>query len=219
MARKRLLQSVGAVATVVMLAMAGALPSRAGSLEWTDPPDDAKDFLVANTPLPSEATLDIVKVTMKSDDKNLTWSIHVKKLAAQPSMSLGSFFRFNFTYDKQGFAFRIGKDPAQSVFQFRSTSDQVGLNLPCDKCEAKYDLEGNKVTITVPIASMAAGIKAADSASACPGCRSVPPPAALPPLTKGAELTGLNVNAQRYFVRVTPNADTSVAPEGSSFIL
>lgn len=196
----------------------GGAPANAGALQWDDPADDATDFYVlTGTPLPSEPSLDIVKTTIASDDKALTWTLHLNKLAEAPGISPGYFFRFNFDYEGQGFAFRSGKDPAGEVLSFRVATDLVGFDLPCDGCEVKYDLDKSQVVLTVPIASFIAGVAAADTD--CPACRDVVPLDPLPPLAKGSELTGIDVNAQYYYVRLTLNADSSVAPEGSTFVL
>ena len=210
---------VAVLAAGLIAGVAGG-PANAGTLEWTDPADDAKDFGNAkNTPLPSDPSVDVTKVTMASDAKNLTWAIHINKLAEAPSIAPGYFFRFNFDYSGQGFAFRIAKDPQGEVVQFRSQTDLVGFNLPCDKCEAKYDLAANKIVLTVPIASMAAGMAASDVTESCPGCREIPPGDPLPPLKAGAEFSGLEVIAQYYYVRTTQTADIATAPDGSLFVL
>lgn len=201
-----------------LIAVAAGGPANAGSLEWTDDKDDATGFLLDLGLAPNEPTLDITKVTMASDDAKLTWEIHVAKLAESPSISPGYFFRFNFDYAGQSFAFRTGSDPVGQTLQFRSATDQVGTNLPCEGCEIKYDLAGSKVVLTAPIKSLAEGIAFADSAD-CLFCRDVLPLDPLPPVAKGAEFAGLDVNAQYYYVRTTPNADTSTAPDGSIFVL
>ena len=206
-----------AVVAAALIASSVGAPANAGTLEWTDDKDDATDFLLAAGAAPNEPTLDIVKTTMASDDKNLTWEIHIAELAESPAIAPGYFFRFNFAYEGQGFAFRAGKDLIGENLQFRVSTDQIGFNLPCEECTVKYDLDASKVVLTVPIKSLIAGVAAADTD--CTGCRDVPPPAPLPPLAKGAELTGLNINAQYYYVRTTPNADTSAAPDGSVFVL
>lgn len=200
-----------------LIAGAAGAPANAGTLEWTDDKDDATQFLLDAGALPNEPTLDITKVTMASDDTNFTWEIHVAKLAESPGIAPGYFFRFNFDYEGQGFAFRTGSDPFGQTLQFRVATDQIGTNLPCDKCEVKYDLDGSKVVLTVPIASLIAGVAAADTD--CLFCRDVLPVDPLPPLKKGSEFTGLDVNAQYYYVRTTPNADSSAAPDGSVFVL
>ena len=206
-----------ALVAALIAGSAGA-PASAGSFEWTDPADDAKDFGNAkNTPLPSDPSLDILKTTMTSDDKNLIWELDINELAEAPSIAPGYFFRFNFDYSGQGFVFRTAKDPQQDEIQFRAQTDLVGFNLPCDGCEIKYDVDASKVVLTVPIESMIAGIAAADTD--CPGCRDVPQPDPLPALAKGAELMGLEVIAQYYYVRTTQTADIATAPEGSVFVL
>lgn len=209
-----------AVALVVAGLIAGAAggPANAGAFEWTDDKDDATQFLTGPGVLPNEPTLDIVKTTMASDDAKLTWEIHVAKLAESPAISPGYFFRFNFDYSGQSFAFRTGKDPVGQSLQFRSATDQVGTNLPCEGCEVKYDLAGSKVVLTVPIKSLTEGIAFADSAD-CHFCRDVLPVDPLPPVAKGAEFGALDVDAQYYYLRVTPSADSSTAPDGSIFVL
>lgn len=212
MSKSRLARIMMVLGLTAGILAVGATPARSGSAEWTDPEGDATGFLVETSPLPSEPTLDVVKTSLSSDDKAMKVDIHVKKMASAPSASPGYFFRFNFTYAGEKFAVRVGKDPAQNVFQLRVVADQIGFDLPCKECAAKYDLEGNKVAITMPIASLTEGIKAADTN--CLECRSGDP---LPPFKKGAELSALDVTAQRYYVRVTPTADIAKAPAELTF--
>ena len=207
-----------ALAAAGLLAGAAGGPANAGAFEWTDDKDDATQFLVDAGAMPNEPTLDIVKTTMASDDAKLTWEIHVAKLAESPGISPGYFFRFNFDYAGQGFAFRTGSDPLGQTLQFRSATDQVGTNLPCEGCEVKYDLAGSKVVLTVPIKSLAAGIAFADSAD-CLFCRDVLPVDPLAPVAKGSEFGVLGVDAQYYYVRTTPNADSSDAAPDATFVL
>ena len=212
----RIARFVAVLAAGLLVGLAGA-PANAGTLEWTDDKDDATQFLVVDG-APNEPSLDIVKTTMVADDEKLTWEIHIAKLAESPAMAPGYFFRFNFDYEGQSFAFRSGSDPLGQTLQFRSATDQVGTNLPCEGCEVKYDLDGSKVVLTAPIKSVIAGIAFADSAD-CLFCRDVLPIDPLPPVAKGSEFTALEVTTSYYFVRVTPVSDDSTAPEGSSFVL
>lgn len=202
-----------------LVALAAGTPASAGSFEWTDDKDDATQFLQPQTEgmFENEPALDITKVTMASDDKAFVYTIHVAKASPTPSMNSGYFFRFQWTYEGAGFALRAGDFGGTQSLQFRSTGDLVGFDLPCKDCAFKLDEAANTIAVTVPIASLIEGTAAADDPAACPGCRTGEDP--LPPLAKGAEFTGLNVTAQRYYLRVTPTADTSAAPEGSAFVL
>jgi hypothetical protein len=208
-----------ALVAVGLLAFSAGSPASAGEFEWTDPADDATQFLLAQTEgaFPNEPALDILKVTMAADDKDLVWTAHVKKASPTPSMNSGYFFRFQWTYQGAGFALRVGNFQGQQAMQFRSTGDLVGFDLPCNKCSFKLDLPTNTIAVTVPIASLIEGTAAADSLTACPGCRTGS--AALPPLKKGAEFSKLSVIAQRYYLRTTPTADLAPAPDGSVFVL
>lgn len=208
---------VALMALAALCAVAG--PAQAGDLSWDDAADDATQFLQPQTEgaFANEPALDIRKVTMASDDKALTWTIEVAKASKTPSMNSGYFFRYNFTYEGAGFAFRAGEFQGQKALQLRSTGDLIGFDLPCKDCKFELNEKDNKATLTAPIASLIDGIAAADSPTACPGCRTGEDPLAA--LKRGAEFTGLNINAQRYYLRVTPNADNSVAPEGSVFTL
>ena len=210
-------RAVLALLVVGLIAAATGAPATAGAFEWTDDKDDATQFLAVDG-APNEPSLDIVKTTMSADDAKLTWEIHIAKLAESPAIAPGYFFRFNFDYSGQSFAFRTGSDPIGQTLQFRSATDQVGTNLPCEGCEVKYDLAGSKVVLTAPIKSVIAGIAFADSAD-CLFCRDVLPIDPLPPVAKGSEFTALEVTASYYYVRTTPVADESPAPEGSTFVL
>ena len=208
-----------AVLAAGLIAGAAGGPANAGTFEWTDDKDDATQFLQPQTEgmFDNEPALDITKVTMSSDDKAFVYKIHVAKASPTPSMNSGYFFRFQWSYEGAGFALRAGEFQGQQSLQFRSTGDLVGFDLPCNECSFKLDEADSTIAVTVPIASLIEGTAAADDPLACPGCRTGDDP--LPPLAKGAEFTGLNVTAQRYYLRVTPTADTSAAPDGSSFIL
>jgi hypothetical protein len=196
-----------------------AAPANAGTFEWTDAKDDATQFLQPQTEgmFENEPALDVTKVTMASDDKALVWTAHVAKASPTPSMNSGYFFRFQWTYEGAGFALRVGDFGGSQSMQLRSTGDLVGFDLPCNECSFKLDEAANAIAVTVPIASLIEGTAAADDPLTCPGCRTGEDP--LPPLAKGAEFTGLQVIAQRYYVRVTPTADSAPAPEGSAFVL
>lgn len=210
---------VVALVAVGLLAFAAGSPASAGEFEWTDAADDATQFLQPQTEgmFANEPALDILKVTMAADDKALVWTAHVKKASPTPSMNSGYFFRFQWTYQGAGFALRVGDFQGQQSIQFRSTGDLVGFDLPCNKCSFKLDQPTNTIAVTVPIASLIEGTAAADSLTACPGCRTGED--ALPPLKAGAEFSKLSVLAQRYYLRVTPTADNAPAPDGSVFVL
>ncbi|HUR49878.1 MAG TPA: hypothetical protein VMY88_10195 [Acidimicrobiales bacterium] len=204
---------------VALVAVTAGTPASAGSFEWTDAKDDATQFLQPQTEgmFDNEPALDITKVTVASDDKAFVYTIHVAKASPTPSMNSGYFFRFQWTYAGAGFALRAGDFNGQQSMQFRSTGDLVGFDLPCKDCSFKLNEADNTIAVTVPIASLIEGTAAADDPLACPGCRTGEEP--LPKLAKGAEFTALNVSAQRYYLRVTPTADVSAAPDGSTFVL
>lgn len=204
---------------VALLATAVGSPASAGSFEWTDDKDDATQFLQPQTEgmFENEPALDVQKVTMASDDKALVWTAHVAKASPTPSMNSGYFFRFQWTYEGAGFAIRVGDFQGSQTMQLRYTGDLVGFDLPCTDCSFKLDEAANTIAVTVPIASLIEGVAAADDPVVCPGCRTGED--ALPPLAKGAEFAGLQVIAQRYYLRTTPTADSAPAPEGSVFVL
>lgn len=204
---------------VGLVAAAAGTPASAGTFEWTDAKDDATQFLQPQTEgmFENEPALDVQKVTMASDDKALVWTAHVAKASPTPSMNSGYFFRFQWTYEGAGFAIRVGDFQGSQSMQLRSTGDLVGFDLPCKDCAFKLDEAANTIAVTIPLASLIEGVAAADDPVACPGCRTGEDP--LPALAKGAEFAGLQVIAQRYYVRTTPTADSAPAPEGSVFVL
>lgn len=210
--------TVAVVAAGLIAAAAGG-PAHAGSVEWTDDKDDATQFLQPQTEgmFENEPALDLTKVALASDDKAFVTTIHVAKASREVTLSSGFFFRSHFTVNGAEFALRVGEFQAQPTMQLRYTGDLVGFDLPCNECAFKMDEAASTITITVPIASLIEGVAAADDPVACVGCRTGEDP--LPPLAKGAEFTGLEVTAQRYYLRTTPTADVSVAPEGSVFVL
>lgn len=200
--------------------LAGALPAQAGQLEWSDKADDATSFYVlASTPLPSDPALDVTKVKMVSDAKDLTWTASMKKMnEAGAANGAGYFFRFNFAVNEVGFTIRAKHDQFdKNVLYFRVASDLIGFDLPCKDCTAKFDFKASTVTVKTPIASLTEGMKAADSMTACPLCRAGEDP--LPTLKKGDTFSALSVTAQRMYIRGTMTADDSLAPEGATFTL
>lgn len=208
-----------AVLAAGLIAGAAGGPANAGTFEWTDAKGDATQFYQPATEgkLPNEPALDITKVTMASDGKALVLTTHVAKASPNASLGSGVFFRYAWSVNEATWNLRVGESHGQKLLQLRYTGDLVGFDLPCKDCSFKLDEKASTIAVTLPIASLTDGMAAADSPTACPGCRAGEDP--LPKLARGAEFSALAVTAQRNYVRFFPQADAAPAPEGSLFVL
>lgn len=202
--RKQVLGSVLAVllvAEVAGLAVAPVSPASAAAPIITDVQGDATDFVLP-TGAPSdvsEPTLDILSADIAVTPDTLTTTVTVLDLTPEPPRgATGSFFRWYFTYAGMEFHTRAGRS-AEGTQVFR-LYDPTNTLVPCPGCTGSFDFVTETVTVNVPLAVLNGRI-----ASLSP---------TTPPIADGADLSALEVIAQRQVSApvaggVTPSADTA----------
>lgn len=162
----------------LMLALALLLPgspARAGELNATDPAGDATgvDLLgtpaAQSTPRPSDAELDILGMTWKSDAKELKINLKLAKIG-HPVGSAGYSYRVNFTHAAREYHFLyqvLGPPGSQTIsFFFREEATVIQC-----RCSGKVDGKTATLQVTAEIASFGRAIKASGGESLGPGTK------------------------------------------------
>jgi hypothetical protein len=187
------------MASCLVLGLGAALgpaSAAAAPLTWTDAADDA----TVQAPLPSEPELDILRSSIGSDGKKVLWTIAVKALTEAPVASVGYSFRFHFTFDDVHYFFDVNENSVLgNGTYFAEEDDPAAPALGCAGCAGRIDKAKNLVTLSVPITTIAAGVRATDSGATPPNA--------------GAELDVRGVDAWRDEGLLVLLADEAPAPE------
>lgn len=208
--------SVSGVALLATTLLLGGTPAKAGSVSWDDPEGDATGYLGESPPRPSEPAYDILKVTMASDDKDLTVVAAFKELGTIPPQATGNVYRFAFTAGDGRFTLSIIEDHVggkYSAFSVRDETTGVNNAVECVKCLGKINLESNQVELKLPISSLDSARKTAQ----VPG-----------KIVAGSKLEEVTVLAGEYYnggystgfgFSLSNDADLSPLPDPGSFTL
>ena len=196
----------------VGLIASGAAPARAGEASWSDPTGDASEFsVITSTPLPSNDALDMISNDVQTVGGNVVWRVKVKQMpeTGYPQHSTGYFFRMMFTWEEKVFEFGVGDGlTVGQTFELHALEPFPGVPVGCVGCTGVIDRQTSNVTITAPVAALAAGMK-----EAFPD---------LPAFGPGAELAGLLTRAQRDLGlggKRPASADTAEAPGELTYIV
>ena len=185
---------------VVALALAfGAAPARAGEVGWADPEGDATGLsAVESTPRPSDASLDILKMSWTTNGTELVIVAHLKQAIGDPEGSTGRDFDFNFNHD--GVPYSVGAQlptpPLDTAFVSGPTMTADGETVDCS-CKLRLDSKTNTLTLTVSYDGLDRAI---------PGNGKVGP---------GTQLTDLVAQAARIQGALLLDVDTSAPAEGT----
>lgn len=204
--RKELLGRLPAVVTLLALIALGATPVPPASAVTVapiiaDPEGDATDFVLP-TGAPSdvsEPTLDILSGDIAVMPGTLTTTVTVLNLTPEPPRgATGSLFRWYFTYAGMEFHTRAARS-ADGTELYR-LYDPANTNVPCPGCTGSFDFETETVTVQVPLGLLNAKIAELSATT--------------PPIGEGAELTALEILAQRQVSApvaggVTPTGDVA----------
>jgi hypothetical protein len=126
----------------------------AGESPVTDPEGDANGLVLASTPRPSEADLDITSVDARIDGANLVTTMHVKALSATPPAgSNGDAFDIGLGYAGQAYWVEASRFLSTSAADFGSGSDSRGDSFSETDITATFDTGTSTVTVTVPLAT------------------------------------------------------------------
>lgn len=188
------------VAVIGLLQVASFAPGAvaAGPI-ITDPAGDATDFVLA-TGAPSaasEPSLDILSGDIAVTADTLTTTVTVDDLKAEPPPGgTGRVFRFYFSYAALEFSTRA-TSAIDGTATFR-LYDPSNTGVPCTGCTGSFDVAADTVSVSVPMTVLNGAIAALSA----------------PPIGAGAELSGLEILAQRSVSApaaggATPTADTA----------
>lgn len=170
-------------------------PCDGGDTVVVDGAGDASAFIF-DTPAPSEPSLDILEGRMSWDDttEELTATIVVDDLTdGPPEGSLGRYNRYYFSHDGVEYYFVAARDPLGTEFRLVDTSQGATGETIVGDLDGALDADADEIRITLP---------AADFAAAKPDAA---------PIADGAVLSGFEILTQRYYVSLTPTADTAGA--------
>ena len=198
--RKLLALPIAAAALLLV-----AQQAQAATLSWTDDEGDAVTLV-----LPPEPTLDVIKTTLSSDGSALTWDTDLKEVAeGAPPDSLGYHFQLNFDVGDATFNVRFTEDPQNDkVVRLRTVDTligQISTQVTCDKCKGEINRSDKKVSVSVPIAELAALAASAHGDAV--------------KIAAGTELAGVEVVSYRSAAALYFVADDSAAPDGGAFVL
>lgn len=202
--RKFLISSIAALVALGLL-MTGT-PAQARSLSWTDPAGDATGIgPVASTPRPSDPSLDLLNVSYTTTGDSLLLTSRVQKFGS-PDASVGSTFRWNFTYNDISYnvALQMPGNGGENVFASGPVFWKGSTNLGCGRCSVKNDAKANTVGVIIPFKSLTSGMKSADSGQK--------------PVGPGSNFERLSAISQRI-AGATLTADTATPKEGTTFTL
>lgn len=198
------MRKILSLAVVVAVAVGVGVPAHAAPLSWADAAGDAGE--PAAGVAPSEPTLDITKVAMSFDGKDLKYVAAIKALGGDPTASIGSYFRFYLSHEGTQFEYIVYEDKATGPGNVLNASDDATQkSLTCSGCKALVDRKSSSVIVTLPLKSLSQGMKQYQSD--------------LKPLTPGTKLDGLEVTASRNLLLVSLVADYAPAPDNTFFTI
>ena len=171
---RRIAISAVCILTALGLLLSGG-PARAGELAVADPAGDATglDLLgmpeAQSTPRPSDAELDILGLTWRSDAKDIKIDLKLDKIG-HPVGSIGYTYRVNFTHAGHDYHFLhqvLGPPESQNVsFAFREGSTVIEC-----RCSGKIDGKTATLQVTAEIGSLGRALKANGGESLGPGTK------------------------------------------------
>ncbi|HUR50282.1 MAG TPA: hypothetical protein VMY88_12245 [Acidimicrobiales bacterium] len=193
-----------AAATMVLL----SVPSRAGTLSYADPADDATAVAETQAPRPSDPELDLLDVSWSTSADELVVTTSLTALG-DPAASDGWAIGHYFTYEDLRFEVLVQSSGAATSTVFgpsgvylRPAGDST-TEYPC-VCRFTAHPDRPAVTAHIELHSIVSAVRASDP--------SLPRPAA------GSHFTELETTSYRI-LGVLLSADHAIAPEGASLVV
>ena len=152
---------------------------------FTDAEGDATRVLVAETPLPSDPSLDVVRSHLSNDPVTFATTFTIGLADLTPPTAYGQYFDYNFTTSSGGYYLGATRSPVEGTSFSLGRFNENGLRQNLGTLTGAFDDAADEVRIVLPAAALT------------------------PALTEGSLISGLGITARRELVLVVPDVDSA----------